>query len=261
MLTEQNTNVSPLITTSLAKHFKQGGSKVVALTNFDFELKPHEFVAIMGASGSGKSTLLHLMAGLTRPTSGSVYVAGNEINRFPDGALTRFRRRYIGLVFQSLNLVPTLTALENVCLPLQADNRSVDESKIAKELLQRLGLGDRLDHLPGSMSGGEQQRVAIARALSVDPALILADEPTGNLDSATSYRLCEQLKALNQEEGRAIVLVTHEPEVAMWADRVVVLKDGHKLQEFETASCESAQELAFRYLDLTEDSDSTGVAV
>ena len=242
----------PLTVSNLGKSFRQGSNEIAALANFNFDLKAGEFVTFMGASGSGKSTLLHLMAGLTRPDTGSVEVEGQDLSKLSDGTLTKFRRRRIGLVFQALNLVPTLSALENVCLPLQADNSAKDEYRIAASLLEKLGHADRQNHLPGAMSGGEQQRVAIARALSIDPALILADEPTGNLDSANSRAICQLLRDLNQNEGRSIVLVTHEPEVAMWSDRVVILKDGHYLAELQVSDFQSAQDLSQRYHQLIE---------
>lgn len=244
--------IRPLQVTGLAKTFRQGVESVTALSDFNFESESGEFVAIMGASGSGKSTLLHLMAGLTRPDAGTVLVEGQDLNRLSDRKLTQFRRRRIGLVFQSLNLIPALTAEENIAIPLHADNASRDSYKRIDELVERLGLDSRRKHLPSAMSGGEQQRVAIARALVTDPALVLADEPTGNLDSVNSENICRLLRQLNQEDQRSIVLVTHEPEVAMWADRIVILKDGRLLSELHTSDFSNPQELSSRYHELVD---------
>lgn len=240
----------PLRVEKLSKRFRQGATFVHALTNFDLSVASGEFVAVMGASGSGKSTLLHLMAGLTRPDEGKVFVEEHDLNQLSDAALTRFRRRRIGLVFQSFNLIPALNVVDNICVPLQADNAPETAYAKVNELIDRLGLTSRRTHLPGALSGGEQQRVAIARALVNDPALVLADEPTGSLDSVNSRNICRLLKQLNQEDGRTIVVVTHEPEVAMWASRIVILKDGQFLNELSTADFQNAQSLALAYHDL-----------
>ncbi|QDT33118.1 ABC transporter ATP-binding protein [Thalassoglobus polymorphus] len=240
----------PLRVEQLSKQFRQGASLVNALTEFDLTVHQGEFVAIMGASGSGKSTLLHLMAGLTRPDTGRVCVEGQELAKLSDAALTRFRRRRIGIVFQSLNLIPALNVDENISVPLQADNAPSEAYQKVDKIVERLGLSGRRTHRPGSLSGGEQQRVAIARALIPDPALILADEPTGNLDSVNSENICRILQQLNREDERAIVLVTHEPEVAMWADRIVILKDGELLSELATNDFSSPQSLATAYHEL-----------
>lgn len=245
----------PLRVEQLSKRFRQGSAVVHALTDVDLTLAPAEFLAVMGASGSGKSTLLHLMAGLTRPDAGKVYVENQDLETLFDAALTRFRRRRIGLVFQSLNLIPALNVVDNISVPLQADNAPDSAYHRVDELIERLGLAARRDHRPGSLSGGEQQRVAIARALVCDPALILADEPTGSLDSVNSRNICRLLKQLNQEDQRAIVVVTHEPEVAMWADRIVILRDGQLLSELYTAEFANAQALAAAYHDLVGTSE------
>jgi putative ABC transport system ATP-binding protein len=204
----------------------------------------------MGASGSGKSTLLHVMAGLTRPDAGQIVVDGQDLSAMSDYRLTLFRRRHIGLVFQAFNLIPTLTAQDNVLLPALADGRAglVDDQLDA--LLTRLGLADRRRHRPDALSGGEQQRVAIARAMIGSPSIILADEPTGSLDSVTGQSICRLLQELCKEQGRTIVVVTHEPAVAVWAQRIVVLKDGRILTEFATAQFQDAHSLAAHYQDI-----------
>jgi putative ABC transport system ATP-binding protein len=195
------------------------------------------FLAVMGASGSGKSTLLNLMAGLTTPDEGQVFIDNTDIARLSEHELTLFRRHRIGLVFQAYNLIPTLTALDNVLLPVMLSGQVTATARDkAAQLLARLGLAERGHHRPDSLSGGEQQRVAIARALINDPALILADEPTGNLDSVSSRAVCQLLKSLAADDGRTIVMVTHEPTVAVYADEVLVLKDGRILDRFTTAS-------------------------
>ncbi|HUB27742.1 MAG TPA: ABC transporter ATP-binding protein, partial [Tepidisphaeraceae bacterium] len=197
------------------------------LSGISLEVNQGRFVAVMGASGSGKSTLLHLMGGLTNPDSGRVLVAGTDLARMNDHELTLFRRRHIGLIFQAFNLIPTLTAEENIALPLMLDGRNgqIGHEKV-NQLLQTLGLADRRKHRPDALSGGEQQRVAIGRALATDPDLILADEPTGNLDSANSDAVCELLRDLSTTHNRTIVMVTHEPSVAAFAQETVVIKDG-----------------------------------
>jgi putative ABC transport system ATP-binding protein len=239
--------MSPLVVENASKHFRQGERVVHALAGVSLDVDPGSFVAIMGASGSGKSTLLHLMAGLTTPTSGRVIINGTDISALNDRQLTLFRRRHIGLVFQAFNLIPTLSAAENVRLPLMLDARNGQqtEARVA-ELLDQLGLGERAHHRPDALSGGEQQRVAIGRALITEPAVILADEPTGNLDSMNSQGVCELLQRLSRESRKTIVMVTHEPSVAVYANEVVVLKDGKMLQRFQTSGSDGEQ-LARRY--------------
>lgn len=231
----------------LSKSFRQGQVRVQALMDVSLELAAGDFIAVMGASGSGKSTLLHLVAGLTRPDAGRVTVDGEAISHLPEPTLTRFRRRRIGLVFQAFNLVPTVTAEENILLPIMADGRPELEPATLDRLLERLDLTARRQHRPDALSGGEQQRVAIARALITDPALILADEPTGSLDSVSGQKLCRLLRELNEEQGRTIVVVTHEPAVAAWARRVVVLRDGGVLTEFTAGQFTDAHSLAAAY--------------
>lgn len=234
----------PLLVSSVVKTFRQGANCIQALNGIDLQVSSGEFVAIMGASGSGKSTLLHAMAGLTDVDSGTVTIDGRDLSRFTDAELTRFRRDRVGLVFQSFNLIPVLTAEANVRLPVM-DRK--DAAARAAVLLERLGLLARRHHKPDALSGGEQQRVAIARALIANPAILLADEPTGSLDSATGQDLCRLLRGLCTDEGRTIVMVTHEPAVAMWADRVVVLKDGRSLAEFPTPSSHDSEAVALAY--------------
>ncbi len=208
-------------------------------------------MAIMGASGSGKSTLLHLMAGLTTADAGTVRVVGTDLARLGDRKLTLFRRRQIGLVFQSFNLIPTLTLEENVSLPLMLDGRLDRAAKArVRDLIDTLGLAKRAGHRPDAMSGGEQQRCAIGRALATDPAVVLADEPTGNLDTANSQAVCDLLRSLCRQTGKTIVMVTHEPSVAAYADEVAVLRDGLLLDRFETAPLTGGGALAARYQEL-----------
>src|SRR5579871_4919259 len=231
----------------VTKRFRQGSSTVEALRNITLSVDDGEFVAIMGASGSGKSTLLHVIAGLTSPDAGKVIVDDVELSEMSDKQLTQFRRRKIGLVFQAFNLIPSLTAEQNITLPLLADGRKVDVEGRLVPLLEQLGLTGRRHHRPYALSGGEQQRVAIARALITHPAVVLADEPTGSLDSITGQDFCRLLQQLCAEQKRTILVVTHEPAVARWARRVVVLRDGQILTEFPTADFSSPHALAAHY--------------
>ena len=235
--------MSPLVVENVTKMFRQGDREVSALAGISLNVERGQFLAVMGASGSGKSTLLHLMAGLTTADTGRVMIDGTDLGQLNDYKLTLFRRRQIGLVFQSFNLIPTLTAEENIALPLMLDGTAVGNGKVA-ELLASLGLEKRRHHRPDAMSGGEQQRVAIGRALVTDPAVILADEPTGNLDSANSKAVCELLRDLSAIQGKTIVMVTHEPTVAAYAQEVAVLKDGKLVDRFPT---EGEGSLATRY--------------
>jgi len=250
----------PLRAEGVTKRFRQGASTVEALNDVSLTVQPGEFVAVMGASGSGKSTLLHVMAGLTRSDAGRVLVEGQDIGSLSDRKLTRFRRRRIGLVFQQFNLIPSLTAEDNIRLPLLTDGRPEAADGKIDGLLSRLGITERRSHRPDALSGGEQQRVAIARALITDPAIVMADEPTGSLDSVSGQNLCRLLKELCQEQGRTIVVVTHEPAVAAWASRVVVMKDGRILTEFGTKGFADPHALAAHYQDVVSAPVPAGVA-
>jgi putative ABC transport system ATP-binding protein len=236
---------------NLTKRFQDGERCVDALRGVSLQVRAGEFVAIMGASGSGKSTLLHLSGGLDQPTAGTVQVDGRDLDAMSDAARTIFRRRRLGIIFQAYNLLPTLNARQNVALPLLVDGESVkDIESRTNELLKMVHLEARANHLPGAMSGGEQQRVAIARALMNDPALILADEPTGNLDSHNADEIWRLLARLAHEMGKAVLMVTHETAGAHAADRVVVLKDGLIVGEIHHASRLDESELARRYVEL-----------
>ena len=239
--------MTPLVVENATKQFRQGDRTVNALSGVSLRVEQGSFLAIMGASGSGKSTLLHLMAGLTKADGGKVLINDTDLSGLNDKQLTLFRRRNIGLVFQAFNLIPTLTAEENIRLPLMLEglNGQLNESKVT-DLLDQLRLSQRKHHRPDAMSGGEQQRVAIGRALITNPAVILADEPTGNLDSTNSRSVCELLKNLSLEHRKTIVMVTHEPSVAAYAQEIVILKDGHVIQRFATEGVE-AESLAIRY--------------
>lgn len=240
--------MSPLILQNVVKDYSQASRPVRALDEISLEITRGQFVAIMGASGSGKSTLLHLMAGLTRPTSGHVLVNGQDLAGLSESALTRFRRDQIGLVFQSFNLIPTLSAEENILLPLRLTRKITrsDQERV-DQIIRILGLQHRRHHFPDALSGGEQQRVAIGRALVNDPAVLLADEPTGNLDSVNSRSVCELLRDLCFMHGKTIVMVTHEASVAAYASQVIVIKDGKITQSFSTEMISDQQELAARY--------------
>lgn len=209
----------------LSKIYGVGENRVVALDKVNLEIAINDFISIMGPSGSGKSTLLHLLSGLDRPTSGSLTYDGRDIYGFSDKELSAFRRRRIGFVFQQYNLLPVLTAKENIIMPLLLDKRQPDEAYLM-QLAELLGISDRLEHLPHELSGGQQQRVAIARALMTKPAIVLADEPTGNLDSQTSADVLGLLKRTSAAFDQTIVMITHNDEIAQLADRIVRIEDG-----------------------------------
>ena len=209
---------------NLCKEYGKGQTKVKALDNVSFSVEKGEFVAIVGASGSGKSTLLHLLGGVDRPNSGKVFIEGKDIYKLNDDELAIFRRRQVGLIYQFYNLIPILNVEENITLPLSLDGRKVDEKRL-EELINLLGLSGRRTHLPNELSGGQQQRVAIARALASEAPIILADEPTGNLDSDTAGEIIEILKKLAKERNKCVIVVTHSKEVANSADIILELSD------------------------------------
>lgn len=217
--------MSILKTSELKKYYGSGASLVKALDGVTMNMEPGEFVAIVGTSGSGKSTLLHMLGGLDNPTSGNVEVDGKELSKMNDDQLTIFRRRNIGFIFQNYNLVPILNVYENIVLPIELDGEKPDKAFIEK-ILKVLGLTEKLNNLPSNLSGGQQQRVAIARALATKPAIILADEPTGNLDSKTSQDVLGLLKMTSQQFHQTIVMITHNNEIAQLADRIIRIEDG-----------------------------------
>lgn len=226
-LGENNKTKVPVIQViNVKKSYTLGGVEVPILSDINLEIVEGEFLAIMGPSGSGKSTLMNLIGFLDRPTEGKIIIKGFDINKLSDKEVAKLRGLEIGFVFQTFNLIPRLTALENVELPTYANVRSgIDAHKRAQDLLKLVGLEDRMHHKPGELSGGQSQRVAIARALVNDPAILLADEPTGNLDSRTGCEILTMFTKLN-EDGRTIVMITHDPEIARYADRIVLVKDG-----------------------------------
>ena len=215
---------------NLTKIYGKDSTKVTALDNVSFSVEKGEFVAIVGASGSGKSTLLHLLGGVDRPTSGKVFIDGKDIFNFNDDKLAIFRRRQVGLVYQFYNLIPILNVEENNTLPLALDNREIDKNRL-NEMLKLLGLEKRKNHLPNELSGGQQQRTSIGRALITNPTIILADEPTGNLDSKSSDEIVALLKKSNKELKQTIIMITHNMEIAKIADRIIKIEDGKIVEE------------------------------
>lgn len=210
---------------NLTKIYGKDSTKVVALDHVSFSVEKGEFVAIVGASGSGKSTLLHLIGGVDRPTSGKVYVNGQDIYKFDDDKLAIFRRRQVGLIYQFYNLIPILNVEENITLPLALDGRTPDKTKL-NDMIKLLGLEARKNHLPNELSGGQQQRTSIGRALITNPSIILVDEPTGNLDSKSSDEIVALLKKTNKELKQTIIMITHNMEIAACADRIIKIEDG-----------------------------------
>lgn len=215
---------------NLCKQYGKGENKVTALDNVSFTVNKGEFVAIAGASGSGKSTLLHLIGGVDRPTSGKVFIDGKDIYKFNDDELAIFRRRQVGLIYQFYNLIPILNVEENITLPLKLDNKNIDKQRL-DELIKVLGLEERRTHLPNELSGGQQQRTSIGRAMITNPAIILADEPTGNLDSKASDEIVTLLKKSNKDYKQTIIMITHNLEIAKVADRIIKIEDGKIVEE------------------------------
>ncbi len=215
---------------NLCKNYGKGETLVKALDNVNFIVEKGEFVAIVGASGSGKSTLLHILGGVDRPTSGKVYVENEDIYKLNETNLAIFRRRQVGLIYQFYNLIPILNVTENMTLPILLDNKKVDENYL-NELLETLGLQKRVSHLPNELSGGQQQRVSIGRALMNHPALLLADEPTGNLDSKSSKEIIELLKLSNQKYKQTIIMITHDYNLALNASRIITIDDGRIISD------------------------------
>lgn len=215
---------------NLSKVYGTKENKVVALDNVSFSVNKGEFVAIVGHSGSGKSTLLHLIGGVDRPTKGKVIIEGNDIYTLNDDNLAIFRRRQVGLIYQFYNLIPILTVEENITLPLELDNRKVDKFEL-NEIIKLLGLEKRRNHLPNELSGGQQQRTSIGRAIITKPAIILADEPTGNLDSKASEEVVTLLQKMNKDYKQTIIMITHNLEIASYADRIITIEDGKIVKE------------------------------
>ena len=215
---------------NLSKIYGKGQTQVKALDNVSFKVDKGEFVAIVGASGSGKSTLLHLIGGVDRPTSGKVLIDGKDIYKYNDDELAIFRRRQVGLIYQFYNLIPILNVEENITLPLKLDNRNIDKQRL-DELIKVLGLEERRTHLPNELSGGQQQRTSIGRAMITNPAIILADEPTGNLDSKASDEIVTLLKKSNKDYKQTIIMITHNLEIAKVADRIIKIEDGKIVEE------------------------------
>jgi len=238
---------------NLTKVYGRGTAAVTALDNVNINIEPQEFVAIMGPSGSGKSTLMHLLGGLDAPTEGRVLLDSTDLSKLDDKALTLLRRSKIGFVFQFFNLIPVLNALENVALPLVLNGtRDGDATANATTWLKRVDLEDRMGHRPSELSGGEQQRVALARALVTEPAVILADEPTGNLDSRGAEEMLRWLRRTVDEWGRTVVMVTHDPRMAAYADRIIFMKDGSVVDDTRLGPDKSAEYLFERMEKMSE---------
>lgn len=236
----------------IVKKFLSGSDRITALDSLDFDMKQGEFVAIMGASGSGKSTLLHILAGLVLPDDGRLQIGDKNPATLSDKELTLFRRDHIGLVFQAFNLLPTLSVEENILLPILAGCKNIPTPERVSEIIESVGLTHRRHQRADALSGGEQQRVAIARALITEPTLLLADEPTGNLDSINGKKICDILTHLHSKEGRSLLVVTHEPSVALRAERIIILKDGKLIADEPSARFSTTLELAQFYQSLVD---------
>ena len=230
IINKEKSYIEILNVENLCKNYGKGETLVKALDNVNFIVEKGEFVAIVGASGSGKSTLLHILGGVDRPTSGKVYVEGEDVYKLNETNLAIFRRRQVGLIYQFYNLIPILNVTENMTLPILLDNKKVDENYL-NELLETLGLQKRVSHLPNELSGGQQQRVSIGRALMNHPALLLADEPTGNLDSKASKEIIELLKLSNKKYKQTIIMITHDYNLALNASRIITIDDGRIISD------------------------------
>ena len=215
---------------NLVKTYKEGNDEFNAVDNISFSVEKGEFVAVVGASGSGKSTLMHMIGGVDKPTSGKIFIDGKEINTMAADKLAIFRRRQIGIVYQFYNLIPILTSEENISLPIELDGRKPDKDRI-EEIMEKLGILDKRNSLPNELSGGQQQRVAIARAVINNPTILLADEPTGNLDTGTANEIVKIFKMTNENYKQTILMITHNPEIAKNADRILNIKDGKLIGE------------------------------
>jgi putative ABC transport system ATP-binding protein len=243
--------MSLIQTENLTKIYGSGETAVTALEHVNLKVNPGEFVAVMGPSGCGKSTLLHLIGGLDRPTGGEVRINDTPIADMKDDDLTKLRRQKIGFIFQFYNLIPVLTALENASLPVTLDGvRPAEAKKRAAEWLERFGLGDRLSSRPDQLSGGQQQRVAVARALVAEPALVLADEPTGNLDTRSGDEIASLLRDVTKKYGRTVIMVTHDPRIAAYADRIVFLKDGKVVDDTNLERRGAAEKIASKIKEI-----------
>lgn len=251
-MNRSNTETSILEVSQLTKHFRHGSEEVAALDAVSFNVAKGEFVAVMGASGSGKSTLLHLIAGLARPDQGEVRVNGMAIHKLSRREAARFRRRQIGLIFQAFNLIPTLSGVENIALPLLIDGQGQADPQKVAHLVEELGVAGTGRRRPDAMSGGEQQRIAIGRALITNPAVILADEPTGNLDSVSGKKLCQTFRRLCSEHQTTVLMVTHNPVVAYAASRILILKDGRLVSQASRETYPTVQDLTHRYVSILE---------
>lgn len=233
---------------NLSKIYGKGETQVVALDDISFSIQKGEFVSIIGPSGSGKSTMLHILGGVDRPTKGKVYINNQDIYSLNNNELAIFRRRNIGLIYQFYNLIPILNVEENISLPVSLDHRPIDEKKL-EQIIKNLGLEKRTKHLPNQLSGGQQQRVSIGRSLITEPAIILADEPTGNLDSQNSHDLLELFKRLNEEEGVSILMVTHDSMIASYSQKLLYIKDGQIAETIEKGQL-SQKEYFYKIVDV-----------
>lgn len=237
-----------IILKNLRKVYKMGDEKIIALNDINLSIKRKEFICLLGPSGSGKSTLLNLIAGLEKPTSGEIFIDKLPVHKMNENEVTKFRQKYVGFVFQSFNLIPTLSALENVALPLTFQRiPKVKREKMAKKILEEVGLGNRLHHKPSELSGGQQQRVSIARAFIGKPKIVFADEPTGNLDTKTTLEIMDLITAMACESDQTLVIVTHDQEISVYAHRIVHLRDG-RIEKIEENNNVKGEALSWKSL-------------